>query len=202
MDGDVVDLQKWVSLAKDHQAFLYVDEAHATGLFGKHGYGLTSDFGKDIDMSMGTFSKALGGSGAYITCSNTVKRYLINRCVGLMYSTAPSPMQIAAMQAAWELVPSCQEKVKTLFENAVYCRHALKQQGYDTGSSSSHIIPIILKDPRITVQVQKALADKNIRVSAIRSPSVPPNQSRLRLALTVNHSKTDLDHFIDIFLKV
>lgn len=187
MDGDIADLPKLIQLSKDYNAFLYVDEAHATGLFGNSGHGLTSDFGAEIDVSMGTFSKALGTSGAYIACSNTLKRYLVNRCIGLIYSTALSPMQIAAMQAAWQTVPQCQSAVQALFKRAQALKASLQSLGLNTGSSTTHIIPIIFEHADKTIQVQRLLKEYGVCVSAIRPPSVPPNQSRLRIALNIHH---------------
>jgi 8-amino-7-oxononanoate synthase len=193
MDGDIADLSQLVKIAKDYNAMLYVDEAHATGLFGSKGYGLTADFANAIDITMGTFSKALGGSGAYIACSNLMKRYLINRCQGFIYSTAPSPLQIAAMHAAWQLIPSHQTQVQTLFKQAQSLRMALKEMGLNTGASTTHIIPIILHFPTQTLAAQRFLAKRGVRVSAIRPPSVSPNQSRLRIALNVTHSAKAID---------
>jgi 8-amino-7-oxononanoate synthase len=187
MDGDIADLEILIRLAKDFSAILYIDEAHATGLFGKRGFGLTEDYKDDIDISMGTFSKALGGSGAYITCSSIIKRFLVNKCQGFVFSTAPSPMQVAAMHQAWDLIPILQPQAKMLLEKATNVREKLRLLNIDTASSTTHIIPIILKEPAKTLAAQRFLATKGIRVSAIRSPSVPPNQSRLRIALNVNH---------------
>ncbi len=200
MDGDVADLQKLIQLAKDYNAFLYVDEAHATGLFGQTGHGLTCEFGPEIDVSMGTFSKGLGTSGAYIACSNTVKRYLVNRCIGLIYSTAPAPMQIAAMQAAWETVPQYQSEVQALFKRAQTLRGDLKSLGFNTGTSTTHIIPIIFEQPDKTLHAQRILKNYNIHVSAIRPPSVPPHQSRLRIALTINHDDSAINALLQALI--
>jgi 8-amino-7-oxononanoate synthase len=187
MDGDIADLEILIKLAKDYHAILYIDEAHATGLFGKQGFGLTENYKNEIDISMGTFSKALGGSGAYIACSSIIKRFLINKCQGFVFSTAPSPMQVAAMQMAWDLLPSLQTQAQLLLQKANTLRKTLRKMNLDTGTSTTHIIPIILKEPAKTLAAQRYLASKEIRVSAIRSPSVPPNQSRLRIALNINH---------------
>ncbi|MBS0290537.1 MAG: 8-amino-7-oxononanoate synthase [Proteobacteria bacterium] len=197
MDGDVACLETLVKLAKDNSALLYVDDAHATGLFGANGYGLTEDFAKEIDITMGTFSKALGSSGAYITCHKTLRRYLINRCQGFIFSTAPSPMQVAAMQAAWDLVPCMQPKAKILLQTAQHLKEALQAMGFETGNTKTHIIPIILSDPKRTLVAQQFLASKGICVSAIRPPSVPPLQSRLRIALNCNHTSEAINALIN-----
>lgn len=192
MDGDIAPLDELLKLAKDFNALLYVDEAHATGLFGEKGYGLAESFNGEIDIVMGTFSKALGSSGAYVACPQVIKRYLINRCSGFIYSTAPSPINIALMQAAWELIPTLQPQVKMLLENAHQLRNQFKAIGFNTGTSSTHIIPIILKDAKKTLIAQRFLNEQDIHVSAIRPPSVGPNQSRLRIALSLTHDEKAL----------
>ncbi|MFI4937793.1 MAG: aminotransferase class I/II-fold pyridoxal phosphate-dependent enzyme [Candidatus Berkiellales bacterium] len=192
MDGDVADLRKVSQLAKQYDALLYVDEAHATGIFGQQGYGLTADFGDEIDISMGTFSKALGSSGAYITCSHALKRYFVNRSGGLIYSTAPSPMQVATMHTAWSLIPSLQPQAKALLAKAHRLKQALQKLGFDVGGSTTHIIPLVLRSAKETLSAQQSLAKNNIRVSAIRPPSVPIDQSRLRIALTTLHDDEGL----------
>ena len=176
MDGDMADVKALVTLSQRHNAFLYMDEAHASGLFGNQGYGLTSDWAEQIDLSMGTFSKALGSQGAYVACSHALKRYLVNRCGGLIYSTAPSPTQIAVMQAAWECVPQLDEQRKQLLDHAAHFRSQLKTLGLDTGLSNTHIIPVILGDAQKTLQAHRVLQQAGIQVSAIRPPSVPPQE--------------------------
>ncbi len=188
MDGDVADLETLIPLAKDHNAMLYIDEAHATGLYGSQGYGFTTEYTNDIDIVMGTFSKALGSSGAYIACSRSLKRYLLNRSGGLIYSTAPSPVQVAIMHKAWELISTYQSAVKLLIQNADQLRSTLNQYGYHTLQSTTHIIPVIFKDPETTLKAQRFLATFGIKVCAIRPPTVPQRQSRLRIALSTNHS--------------
>jgi len=192
MDGDVADLPGLIALSRQYNALLYVDEAHATGLYGTKGYGLTSDFDDPHIISMGTFSKALGTSGAYIACSRALSRYFINRCAGFIYSTAPSPIQVALMQCAWDLVPSLQPNVRDLFSRAATLRGRLEQQGWELGSASGTIIPLLLQTPQRTLAVQRLLASQGIRVSAIRPPTVPLQQSRLRIALTLSHTNSDI----------
>lgn len=199
MDGDVACLSTLCKLAREYHAMLYVDEAHATGIFGNKGYGLTSDYGQEIDISMGTFSKALGGSGAYVTCSKPLKRYLINRANGFIYSTAPSPMQVAVMHKAWELIPSMQPAAQVLLQQAAKLRLKLQALGYNTGRSSTHIIPVILEQADQVLKAQRMLAKQNIRVGAIRPPSVPVNQSRLRIALNLTHDNHALTALVKAF---
>lgn len=204
MDGDIADLISLKELAQKHQAFLYLDEAHATAVIGRNGYGLSTNITiQDIPhLVMGTFSKALGTSGGYIACSNILKNYLINKCSGFIYSTAPSPMVIGAAAKAWEIVGTYDIKRKELATKAEFLRNRLKSLGFNIGASSTHIIPIILGDEKTTINAQEALKQENIIVSSIRPPTVQPKTSRLRLALNINHSYEDLESLLFALKKI
>ncbi len=191
MDGDVADLSILTRLADQYGAFLYVDEAHATGLFGEGGYGLTSAYAEGIHLSMGTFSKAVGASGAYIACSKGIHHYLVNRCSGFVYTTAPSPMVIGAVDAAWDLLPSLEEERRTILNHAKVFRNDIEKLGLGICGSTTHIVPILLKDPHTCIIMKQRLADQGIIVSAIRPPTVPPQTARLRLGIGMEHT---IDH--------
>lgn len=192
MDGDKASLERLIKLAKDFNAFLYVDEAHATGLYGPQGYGLSTEYPGEIDLIMGTFSKALGCFGAYVACHKTLHDYLINRCQGLIYTTFMPPVQVAIMQAAWALVPQMQSRVKTLFQMAEMLRANIKEIGLDVGHSQTNIIPIRLKCPKTVMAYQAFLNQASIGIAAIRPPSVLPLESRLRIALNCGHTKEEI----------
>ncbi len=198
MDGDVLKYNELVSLARQYHALLYLDEAHATGILGQAGYGLSTsmDFQEVEHVIMGTFSKALGGAGAYVACSNIIYQYLINACSGFIYSTACSPMMIGAMQKAWDLVPSLQPSVIKMFELAQYCRQRLKKIGLETGDSSTHIIPLIYREAKQALEMKNILQANHIVVSFIQYPTVPKNQARLRIALNISHQKKDIDKLL------
>ena len=197
MDGDCIDVAGLVSLAQGHQAMLYLDEAHATGVLGERGYGLTADQGGRVDVAMGTFSKALGGSGAYIACKQVVKDYLINTCTGFIYSTALSPMVVAAMHKAWTLLPALNAERQRLQAMAAEVRTRLHAMGLDTGLSTTHIVPVILGDERRTLQARDKLQARGINVSAVRPPTVPPNTARLRMAFGSHHTPEQIDALIE-----
>ena len=197
MDGDIAELSSLIRLAKDYDALLYIDEAHSTGLFGAQGYGHSTDFPGEIDMIMGTFSKALGCFGAYVACSQTLYHYLLNRCQGLIYTTLMPPVQLASMQAAWKLVPTVQKQVQGLFELADYLRTKLSTAGFDVGNSQTNIVPIRLQDPKQVLNYQQKLSKQGIAVAAIRPPSVMPLESRLRIALCLRHQKADIDRLLN-----
>lgn len=199
MDGDICFLNELVCLAKIHQTFLYLDEAHATGLFGPKGYGLSTriDLTEIPHLIMGTFSKALGGHGAYIACSLTLRNYLVNKCQGLIYSTANSPANIAAAYANWQLIPKLDNQRQQLSQLGDYFRQSLQAMGFNTGTSSTHIIPIILENETRTIAFQKHLLQHDILCSAIRPPTVPPKTSRLRFAIHTAHTKVDIKKVLE-----
>lgn len=204
MDGDILPIQQVVALAARHHAFLYLDEAHATGVIGNHGYGLSTTVTlKEIPhVVMGTFSKALGCSGAYIACNQILKDYLINKAAGFIYSTAISPMLIGAVSKAWELVRTLDKERQQLFSLAQFLRGQLLGLGLNIGNSTSHIIPILLGEENFTMQSKQQLLQKGIMVSSIRPPTVPPGASRLRIALNVSHTKQDIDFLISNLKKL
>jgi 8-amino-7-oxononanoate synthase len=172
---------------------LYVDEAHATGVFGHHGGGLASEFPGQIDLVMGTFGKALGSFGAYVAGSRVLIDYLINRCSGFIYSTALPPPVLGAIGAALSLLPTLDPARHQLLQLASQVRDKLAARGYDTGQSTTQIVPLLVGGEEDALQLSHQLRQAGIIAPAIRPPTVPPNQSRLRLALTAAHQPQDLD---------
>jgi len=199
MDGDILPIQDVTHLAFQHSAFLYLDEAHAMGILGQHGYGLstTVDLHHIPYLIMGTFSKALGSSGGYIACSQILKNYLINKAPGFIYSTAPSPMAAGAALKAWDMVKSFENEREKLFALSSHLRTALNHKGFNTGESASHIIPVILGNEDQAMQVKDTLQKEGILVSAVRPPTVPPGTSRLRIALNIQHTEKDIDQLAE-----
>lgn len=198
MDGDRADLPKLIELSHRYNALLYVDEAHATGLFGKKGFGLTSDYPGQIDIVMGTFGKALGSYGAYVACSQVLRDYLVQRCSGLIYSTGLPPAILGAMEAALELVPSLDKERAYLQQQSEYLRQQLTWQGWNCGVSTTHIIPVMMRDEQAAIRLAETLKQNGILLSAIRPPTVPHGTSRLRLSLSAAHREEDIQHFIDV----
>jgi 8-amino-7-oxononanoate synthase len=186
-------------LAKQHAAVLYLDEAHAVGLLGPNGYGLSTT----VDLSgpsvvMGTFSKALGGSGGYVACDARMSEYLINKAAGFIYSTANSPMVMGAVAKAWEMVPLFARERSDLFARADALRARLQALGFNTGTSASPIIPLIHRSPEVLCAWQDKLTRAGIRVSFVRPPSVPPHAARLRIALNCTHTDAAIDELLRV----
>lgn len=195
MDGDAPDIDQLVALAEEWDAFLYLDEAHATGVLGTNGFGLS--VGTHVDLAMGTFSKAMGGFGAYVAVSRQLKDFLINRASGMIYATALPPAVLGAMDAALDLVPGMAAERTRLQDMAARLRGRLNDAGLDTGRSTTQIVPVILGDEDRTLKVAAFLEDKGFLGIAIRPPTVPVGGSRIRFALSAQHRPEDVEKLAD-----
>ncbi len=200
MDGDGAPLKEIVRLAKLYDAFVIVDEAHASGIFGEgRGYAFCEHVENDIHCHMGTFSKAFGSFGAYIASSELVIDYLINNARGFIFSTALPPSVIGANLSSLNYIMQNPLVGKKLLSMADELRLFLKSLGFDVGNSISQIIPVILKTNELTLKAQKILLEKGIFVGAIRPPTVPYNTSRLRISLRADIDKNELEFIKDAF---
>ena len=139
MDGDVSDIDALIDIAKKHDALLIVDEAHATGVLGEKGMGLTC--GKEVDVSIGTFGKACGSFGSYVACQGKVRDYLINCCSGFIYTTALPPAIVGSIDAALDLIPDMDEQRRELHHNADSLRAAVQDLGWSTGGRPRKSFP-------------------------------------------------------------
>lgn len=193
MDGDTVDLPQLVALARAHDAFLFVDEAHATGVLGPSGAGLSATVPGGVDLVMGTFSKALGGFGAYVAGSRLLCDYLVNACGGFIFTTAPPPAVLGAVDAALEVVPGMEGQRAHLAALGERLRSGLRNLGLETGASTTQIVPAIIGEAAAAVALSRKLADRGVFAAAIRPPTVPAGTSRLRLALRATQSEADVD---------
>ena len=196
MEGDLLPIESLATIALQHKAVVYLDEAHATGIWGPEGRGLGAIQHPAIDalktlghwVIMGTFSKAVGVSGAYIACSEIFKQYLVNRCTGFVYSTAPSPFIIGAVGKALEIIPGMNTERSALHTAADTLRERVHDLGFDTGLSNTHIVPLVVGSNVACLELKADLQQAGIRTSAVRPPTVPPNAARVRLALNTGHT--------------
>jgi len=199
MDGDCADIGTLSELAEDFGTWLIVDEAHATGVVGKRGMGLTC--GQKVDLAIGTFGKAGGSFGAYVACSRKLRDYLVNCCSGFIYTTALPPAVLGAIDAALDLIPGLDEERARLHSRADRLRAALNTGGFNTGRSVTQIIPIILGDEARTVSVSQKLERSGVLACAIRPPTVPPKGSRIRLSLSAAHTLDQLHRLTGALLR-
>jgi 8-amino-7-oxononanoate synthase len=196
MDGDRADVPTLAALAERHCANLYLDEAHATGVLGPQGKGLAALAPGKVPIVMGTLGKALGGAGAYVAGSRALIDWLVNRCAGFIYSTAPAPAALGALDAALDLVPTMDGARARLAEMATTLRAALHARGIDTLASSTQIVPALIGDDAATLAAAQRLREAGILVVAIRPPTVPPGTARLRFALSAALSDTAFEHVL------
>ena len=193
MDGDVAPIPEIVRLARAHEATLIVDDAHATGILGEGGCGLSDG----ADIVIGTFSKALGSFGAYVACSGVMRDYLVNRCSGFIYSTALPPPVLGAIDAALDLVPGLDTERSSVAGLAAGFRAAAKARGYDTGASATQIVPMIVGTAEAALRLGAVLREAGFWATAIRPPTVPQGTARVRLAFTAAHDETDINRLLD-----
>lgn len=203
MDGDRAPLKEMVSLKEKYGCKIMVDEAHATGIFGKGGGGIVAEEGlaDRVGLIMGTFSKALGSFGAYIAGSKKMIEYLINTCRSFIYSTALPPSVIAANLVSLELLKEEPFRRKMLLENAHYFRNELEKRGFKI-KGSSQIVPLVVGNIDRAIKLSAGLRDKGYWSLPIRPPTVPVGQSRLRFSLTYHHSKEVLQNLIEEISKM
>jgi len=198
MDGDLAPLAELAELAERFHSMLLVDEAHATGVFGAHGRGLAESLCVDerIDVRVGTLSKALGCAGGFVTGSRALVDWLVNKARPYVFSTAAPQAACAAALAALDIVRDEPERRETLLARAADLRAALAGQGWQTGTTASQIIPIIVGEPARALAISTALAERGYWLPAIRPPSVPAGQARLRIGLSFSHSEEQLEGLV------
>ncbi|WP_230279665.1 8-amino-7-oxononanoate synthase [Croceicoccus sp. Ery15] len=191
MDGDCADVAGLGALADRHDALLVVDEAHATGVLGPNGAGLSHGVA-GVDIAMGTFSKALGGFGGYLACSAAMRDWLVNAAGGFVFSTAVPPAVLGAGDAALDLLPQMGAERANLAALGEQLRAGLAGLGIDTGGSTTQIVPAIIGAEEDALRLSSLLEERGMIAAAIRPPTVPPGTSRLRIALRASHSEDDI----------
>jgi 8-amino-7-oxononanoate synthase len=200
MDGDCADVAALSALAARFGAFLYLDEAHATGVMGQGGFGLAH--GLRNALVMGTFSKGLGGFGAYAACSGVLREYLVNRCGGVIYATALPPAVLGAMDAALDLIPSLGVERDRVAGHGARFRAALRAAGLDTGASTTQIVPLILGAEARALGMARALEAEGFLAVAIRPPTVPAGTSRIRFTFSAAHSEAQVEALIEAVVRL
>jgi glycine C-acetyltransferase/8-amino-7-oxononanoate synthase len=195
MDGDVAPLEEIVALARRHDARVMVDEAHATGVLGPRGRGSVAAAGleDEVDVIVGTLGKALGGYGAYACCSAELASYLVNTARTLIFSTGPPPPSVGAALAALELLCEQPRQVERLLRNARDLRAGLRKQGFAVHGEGTQIVPLIIGDAALTVEVCERALQRGVFAQAIRPPTVPAGSSRLRLSAMATHTQGELE---------
>ncbi len=193
MDGDVADIAQLVALKKQFDCLLYLDEAHAVGIFGDSGLGMAEEQGQlpEVDLLVGTFGKAFASVGAYLLCSDTIRDYLINHSRSLIFTTALPPVVISWNNFIFREVAGFADKRDNLRNLAAMLRHDLRDKGIETGGST-HIVPVMLGDDKLATSLSEAMQEKGYLIFPVRPPTVPEGTSRFRLSLTADMQSADL----------
>ncbi|MGE0002220.1 MAG: glycine C-acetyltransferase [Fimbriimonadaceae bacterium] len=204
MDGDIAPLPDIVSLAEKYDAFVMVDDAHASGVLGKNGAGTTSHFdlyGR-VDIQLGTLSKALGVVGGYIAGSSPLKEWLVQRGRPYLFSTALPPVVAAALIAAIDVMESDPEPMQRLWDNARTWKAMLHEAGFDTMGSETPITPVYMGDEAAAQQTEKALWEEGVYALSIVFPTVARGRARIRTMPSAAHTPDDLAFARDAFVRV
>ncbi len=191
MNGDLAPLEDMAELTGNYGAALIVDEAHATGVFGENGSGLINERGLagEVAAAVVTLSKGLGGYGAAVAADSELCELLVNKARPFIYSTALPPASVGAALAALELLEEQPERGTAVLERAAFFREKLQQAGLNTGESASQIVPLIVGDNEQALRLASELSDEGILAVAIRPPTVPRGQARIRFSITYAHDR-------------
>lgn len=204
MDGDIAPLDKIYEVTSKYDAMLMVDDAHGEGVLGNSGRGIVDHFGLHgkVDVEVGTMSKAFGVMGGLAAGKKEVIEWLSQRGRPFLFSSAMTIPDVAACIAAVGLLEKSENLVKKLWENADYLRAGLKKLGFDTGTSISPIIPIMLGENKLAQDMSRELFAEGLFAKAIVYPTVPQGKARIRVMNSAGHSKEQLDQALKIFEKV
>lgn len=198
MDGDVADLKHLVQLKKQFpNTYLYVDEAHAIGVYGKNGLGIAerANVIADIDLLVGTFGKALASMGAYVVCDQILKECLINQMRPLIFSTALPPFNVAWTHFIFERLPQLSKERTHLEQLSVFLRQEVEHRTQIMPSQTC-IVPYILGENESTLAKAKVLQEQGYYCLPIRPPTVPKGTSRIRLSLTADMTMDEVKQFV------
>ena len=194
MDGDVADLKRLVALKKHYNAMLYVDEAHAVGLYGAKGLGMAEEQGviDEVDLLMGTFGKAYASIGAFILCDADIRDFLINHSRSLIFTTALPPVVIHWNLFIFEQVLQMHDAREHLLSISGKLRQSLTENGLVTGGSTN-IVPVMIGGNQLAVDLAERMQDDGYLIFPVRPPTVPEGTARFRLSLTADMLWQDLD---------
>jgi len=204
MDGDIAPLPEIVKVAKEYDAIVMVDDAHGEGVLGRGGRGIVDHFDLhgEVDIEIGTLSKAFGVVGGYAASSSILVDYLRQKSRPFLFSSAMTVPDTAACIEAVKILQESEDRVKRLWENANYFKKKMKEAGFNTWKSQTPITPIVIGDEKKTQEFSRRLFDEGIFVQAIVYPTVPKGTARVRVMISAIHTKEDLDFAAEKFIKV
>ena len=202
MEGDVAPIPEISKLCRKYGARLMVDDAHATGVMGKHGRGTCEHFGldhKDVDLVVGTCSKSFAAVGGFVVGDEDIIPYIQHMSRSMIFSAALPPASVAAISKAIDIIEEEPQRIKKLWDNSAYLMKNFKRMGLNTGETQTPIIPVVIGDNEKTFTLWRMLYDKGLFTNPVVSPAVPPKRSLLRVVVTATHTREQLDRALDIF---
>ncbi|MEQ1872027.1 MAG: glycine C-acetyltransferase [Vicinamibacterales bacterium] len=204
MDGDLGPLPALCALAEEFGAIMMVDDAHASGVFGKNGRGTVDHFDLHgrVDVQVGTLSKAFGALGGYVAGTHALIDFLQQRARPYLFSTSHPPAVAAACLAAIDVLMEEPERIDRLWDNARFFKAGLQALGFDTGLSESPITPVIVGDASLAMTLSDRLFDAGVFAQAIGFPTVALDRARVRTIVTATHTRDELQFALDAFGRV
>jgi 8-amino-7-oxononanoate synthase len=203
MEGDVAKLPEMVDLAKKYNASIMIDEAHSLGVFGKTGAGVCEHFGvqNDVELVMGTFSKSLATIGGFIASNKDVINYLKHNSRTLIFSASITPAAAGAVLAALEVMEEEKWRQQALWDNTNRMLQAFKDKGFETGHTTTPIIPLYVRDNEKTFRLTRMLMDDGVFVNPVVSPAVPSQDTLIRISLMATHTFDQIDEAVEKITK-
>ena len=202
MEGDIAPIPEISKVCRKHGARLMVDDAHATGVLGKHGHGTMEHFGltnKDVDLVVGTCSKSFASVGGFVVGDADILHYIQHISRSMIFSASLPPASVASISKALDIITEEPQRIKKLWDNAAYLMKRFKAMGLNTGETQTPIIPVIIGDNEKTFMLWRMLYDHGLFTNPVVSPAVPPKRAMLRVVATATHTREQLDRALDIF---
>jgi 8-amino-7-oxononanoate synthase len=203
MEGDIADLPSIMKLAKTYGAKVMVDDAHAIGVLGRGGRGTAEHFGLEaqVDLIMGTYSKSLAAIGGFVAGSREVIDFIKHVGRSMIFSASLPPSLVASVSAALDIIEEQPQLRTQLWKNTHKMLEGYKKLGYDTGTSETPIVPVIIKDSIKVYEMCKLLFEHGVFVNPVVSPAVPPGRELLRTSYMATHTEEQLDKVLAAFEK-
>jgi 8-amino-7-oxononanoate synthase len=202
MDGDVAPLAELVAVAREHRAVVVLDDTHGIGVLGARGAGTSELCGVRVDAWVGNLGKAFGSFGGFVAGSALLREWLLNSARSFIFSCALPPASAAAARRALAIAAQEPWRRRQLLERAAQLRTGLRERGFDTGASNTHIVPVLAGSNERALALAAQLLERGVYAQAIRYPSVPLGAARLRLAPMCSHSAADIDAALAIFAEL
>jgi len=202
MEGDIAPIPEISKICKKYGARLMVDDAHASGVLGKRGHGTGEYFGmgpKDIDLVVGTCSKAFASVGGFAAGNEDIIHYLRHVSRSMIFSAALPPASVAAISKAIDIIDEEPQRIKKLWDNSRYLLKRFQAMGLNTGETQTPIIPVVIGDDEKTFTLWRMLYDKGLFTNPVVNPAVPPKRALIRIVATATHTREQLDRALDIF---